>query len=492
MRRILCLFLAFCGLMAVLSVPSAAAGKATEVSADAEAVAKSAGQKWALKSLSNGKYVSVEMEDSGKYEWRLRARADSAGAGERFTLHTNHAARTMGLRSASTGFFATAEFSDADDRKGMLRARGGTLGSWQQFQPDFTKLSDGAYQVTFKSVATGHEREYVDVGDDGTLAARSSAPGQRAQFALVPVRGTANDSPPAPRSAPAGALNVMTWNVCANNTNCHWTNRLAGYKELNSQIKGRLKDPQGGGLPDVVLFQEFCEKHAKRVEEMLEESTGRGWNVRFAPIHRREGGPLIQTQCKMAGPEGGKLDRGAYGVALAVPDDNVWYQRFDFTSPSDKEQRTALCAALPSRAVMACTGHLSAGKGYDDEDGSVRRTQAVELRKLADGWAARGYRPVFGGDMNLVPPYPEADVDKGGPSDALNPVYDRYLECDQKSPDAPRTGAPTANGSGGVPTRKLDYLFGPNSASFSRCSVSATSGLSDHWTLYGTLSLPAT
>ncbi|MFE5244599.1 MULTISPECIES: endonuclease/exonuclease/phosphatase family protein [unclassified Streptomyces] len=471
---------------------------ATEVSADAEAVAKSAGQKWALKSARNGKYVSVEINATGKYEWKLNARSDTVGSWERFTLHTNHAATTISLRSEATGYFLTPEFDDADERNGMLRARGGNLDTWQQFKPTYLSgAPEGSQMVLLQSVATAYTDRYVTATDDGTLRSLSVVPGEPQKFILEPV-GSGAALPTAAAAPDTDAVDVMTWNVCANNNdNCGWTSDRAGYVELNDQIRARLRSPVTGAYPDVIFFQEFCEKHAKRVEEMLESETGRGWDVRFAPIHQRYNGPLLQKQCAM-GPAPDHLDRGAYGVALAVPDENVWYQRHDLTSPTDKgshvEQRTALCAALPSRAVIACTAHLSAGLGYEDGDGKARTQQALELRDLADTplWQAKGYRTVFGGDLNLVPPVPEATPAQGGPSEALKPLYERYVECAMPTADAPWTGPPTANAVDGKPTRKIDYIFAPRSAGqFSSCGVSATAGKSDHWTLYGSVRLPA-
>lgn len=499
MRRLmhvfLHVFLALCGLTAGLGVQPMTPAFATDVSGDAGAIAKSAGQKWALKSLANGKYVSVEMNDRGAYRWRMRARSDTVGSWERFTLHTDHTAKTISIRSEVTGYFATAEFTDARGRNGMLRAGGGNLGSRQQFEPSWSNPPAGApagsYEVTFKSVADGYTDQYWTAGGDGTLRATASSPGTWGRFVLEPVPG-GTALPPAGSTA-ARSLNVMTWNVCADhNTNCGWSADRAGYAELNEQIRTRLADPVGHQTPDVIFFQEFCEKHAKRVEEMLEQATQRGWDVRFAPIHSRLNGPLLQKQCA-TGPAPDNRDRGAFGVAIAAPDENTFYERHDFTSPPDKEQRTALCAAIPSRAVMACTAHLSAGKGYDDDTGEWRTKQAAELRKPAAEWKTKGYRPVFGGDLNVVPPVPEASVDEGGPSTALTSVYDRYLECGQLGdPDATRSGAPTANADArGEPTQKIDYIFAPKTARFTRCGVSATPGKSDHWTLYGTVSLPA-
>ncbi|MEU5088940.1 endonuclease/exonuclease/phosphatase family protein [Streptomyces sp. NPDC021356] len=498
MRRLAGVLTSVIALVTALVLAGAGIAAATDVSADAVWVEKSAGQKWALRA-PNGKYVRVEMNDTGQYEWRLRAVSTEVKSWERFTIHTNHPGQNItSLRSEVTGFFTTPELGDAGDRQGMLRARGGNLGSWQQFETAFSPAGPdekaGSHWVTFKTVADGYAQRYVDIDADGTLRATSDTP---VKFLLEPVYSSRDPGQGAPPQVPQGPvagtrLDVMTWNVCGNNNDrCGWSDDRAGAVELTDAIKARLK--VNGEYPDAIFFQEFCEKHAKPVERMLESETGRSWDVRFAPIHNRVDGVDVQKQCAM-GPAPDRLDRGAYGVAIAVPDENTFYQRYDFSSPSDKEQRSALCATIPSRTVVVCTGHLSAGPPYDDltEDGSWRIKQGQELRKLADQWEDWGYRPVFGGDMNVVPPALGAGVPEGGPSSALVPVYDHYLECSQgDDPTKPRAGEFTANGSGGRPTRKLDYLFAPLNANFVDCQVSATSGKSDHWSLHGLVSLPA-
>lgn len=477
--------------------------------------------------MANGKYVSVGMKETvTEYEWSLRARGEAPNGWERFTLHTNHAAKTIGMRFEATGFFASSEFDDAAPRTGMLRARGIRLGQWQQFYPEY--LSDtppagspagsrivalGARKADPDSVAPAEDKvlKYVsaDVSESGQglLRSRAAQIGAWEKFILEPVANDegaadAHEQPPTAGAAPVSELNVMTWNLCANNKTCtDWSGGLAGHEELTSEIQARLRNPHPDNrkLPDVIFFQEFCEKHSKRVELMLEKpvaegGTGTEWDVRFAPIHQQLGGPLVQKQCSITDMHGNPVaDRGAYGVAIAVPASNVWYKRHDLPSP-DYEKRTAICAVLPAQSVAACSAHFSSGYASDDPHGTKRTEQAQQILKINEEYEAKGYRVVFGGDFNLVPPYPSADVNNGGPSVALNDVYDAYQECGQSgNPQALRTGRPTANKSAvtGEPTRKLDYIFSPKNAPITDCTVSVTSGKSDHWTLYGKVSLPA-
>ncbi|MFI1017213.1 endonuclease/exonuclease/phosphatase family protein [Streptomyces sp. NPDC020965] len=510
MRRFLSALTAVCALIAGLTVLSAPAARATAT----DGIASSAGQKWALKSLAPNtlKYVSIAADG------RMAAVSAQVGPAETFTLHTNQKAGTIGLRSDLRELFATAEFGYTTDN-GAMRVRGTSLGQWQQFVPTYSAAPagsrPGSFTVTLRSAAVDHATKYISVnaaaGGDGRLRARvvTVPVGSWERFLLEPL--AAPGAPPAADSPVAAAdLRTMTWNVCANNTKCGWDPQglvhkgLAGETELVAEIQGRLRHSPSDELPDVVFLQEFCEKHAAPVERMLEQATGRGWSVRFAPINQRmidavgaPSGPLVQKQCAMIGPE--KQDRGAYGVALAVPAENVWYQRYDLVSPlptvgkEELEQRTALCAALPARALQVCSTHFSAGD--DDAQGSVRTQQALDLMAHMNK-AGPGYRTVFGGDLNLVPPHPSADVGNGGPSTALIPVYDAYRECEQlNNPNALRAGRATANFTATPPKlptpMKLDYLFGPSNADFRDCQVSASTGKSDHATLYGTVALPA-
>ncbi|MFI6524091.1 endonuclease/exonuclease/phosphatase family protein [Streptomyces uncialis] len=518
MHRFLRSLAALCAAMVGFQMFLAPPASATEVSEDAAAIAKSAGQKWALKSLANGMYVSVGLNDAGAQEWRMRAMTGTApGSWERFTLHTNHAAKTVGFRSEITGFFATAEFSDPGDQKGKLRARGVRLGHWQQFTPGYTAEAPpagspaGSVVLTLRAsekaaddpTATPEQRalKYVsanaDPGGDGLLRARADSAGSWEKFVLEPVVGAISADPPTAGAAPASGLDVMSWNMCANNKNCtKWSGGLAGYEELNTELKGRLANSASGHLPDVVFLQEFCEKHAKRVELMLEQpvtqgGTGVQWDVRFAPLHHRTNGPLIQKQCQITDTGGNTVaDRGSYGVAIAVPEENVWYERHDLPSPDGKEQRTAICAAVPSRAVMACNAHFSSGGGdnSDDQSGAARTKQAAALLGIVGQYEQKGYRVVFGGDLNSVP---TDSMSSDTPKDILTQTYTRYRECDEGYWAArPFDGRATKP----FDTRsiKIDYIFAPDSAPIDACMVTPDAGKSDHYPIHGRVNLPAT
>ncbi|MCN9243724.1 endonuclease/exonuclease/phosphatase family protein [Streptomyces sp. RY43-2] len=509
-RRLLSVF--FSGLLLAmgLSLLPAAPAQAATVSADAENVAKSAGERYALRSEANGLYVSVDPDNNG----RMTANASTVGSKERFTLHTNHAGKNIALRSEATGFFATSELGATDNYKGMMQARGGSIGTWQQFTVE-SRESDGPMQIALKSVVSDNEKyisvEHASEGDDkDMLRARASSVGSWERFTLLRLgqAGTGGGAP-TPAAAPASDLNVMTWNVCANNNPNCWDENLAGKDQVSAEIAARLPQPGSDHeiLPDVIFFQEFCEKHAKPVEQALEARTGREWDVRFAPTQYSLGqlgesilgqyGVMAQKECAKA--DG--LDRGSFGVALAVPAANTYYKGYTLQSPvsfiwkgedTKAEQRPALCADLPERAVQVCTSHFSAGEGLDDPDGVYRKKQAAEFTGITE-LAPAGYHTVFGGDLNSVPPDSGWGGSDGKNSGVLSTMYASYRECAQLGDlNAARKGPATANaGDDGKATMKIDYIFAQRNAPFRSCAVSSTHGSSDHWTLYGTVALPA-
>ncbi|MFE7467353.1 hypothetical protein ACFU6R_25065, partial [Streptomyces sp. NPDC057499] len=118
-------------------------------------------------------------------------------------------------------------------------------------------------------------------------------------------------------------------------------------------------------------------------------------------------------------------------MAIAVPDENAWYQAYDLPLPATyvnkdratrkAEQRSAVCATVPSRAAMFCAAHFSTGD-----------------------------------DLNVSPP--------ACGHDTLTTMHDRYQECAERGGvyDGPDT-------KGG---EKIDYIFSPYS--FSACISRST------------------
>ncbi|MEV1041788.1 MULTISPECIES: endonuclease/exonuclease/phosphatase family protein [unclassified Streptomyces] len=480
-RRVVSWIAAFAAIsgVALTFAPAASA-------ADTEAIAKSAGQKWALKSEATGKYVSTEIKD-GDNQWaKLRARSDTTGAWERFTLHTDDEGRTVSLRFEASGYFASTEIEDGGAHDGMLRARGAKIGGWERFT--LGSLGDGKYTLKGQTEGLYVSAEKDATGNDyGLLRARSGSVGSWERFTLVkagaagiPADTTDAGSAVPPLAGPAAAstARVMSWNVCGNINTVSPCNggRPIGKDALTAGLKDRLA--KAASYPDVIFLQEICEKHAKPVELALEEGPYQ-WDVRFAPINYDVDGTGLKAQKECMDADG--YDRGAYGVAIAVPDENAWYQAYDLPSPATyvnkdgvprkAEQRTAVCASVPSRAAMFCAAHFSTGgKGWDDPERTWQKKQAATLMEKAD---QRGYRPVFGGDLNVSPPARGLDV--------LTPVYDRYQECAEQN--GVYDGPNTKDG------EKIDYIFSP--FQFSACSVETYVGLSDHFSIHGSVPLPA-
>ncbi|MFC5827006.1 endonuclease/exonuclease/phosphatase family protein [Nonomuraea insulae] len=426
---------------------------ATQAQAADAATAKSAGRKYALLSEATGKYVTAELGLSGDQYGKLRATADRVSSGETFTLHTDTDGKTTALRQESNGRYVSAEFHDAGTHEGMLRARqDGSIGAWERF----TLVPAGQGRYALKYTYDGQTR-YVSAeadfsgADEGLLRARATAVGAWERFTLRELPYTATTSPAAPR---ARDVRVMSWNLCANNGDCPMYAKTES--EFTIAVTSAAKT---AGAPQVIFFQEFCEKLARPLELALEAQPGSGgWDVRFAPIQHQGSALPAQKTCAK--------NRGAYGVAVAVPEENTWYEAVELPSPPGKEQRTALCATIESWAVIACSAHFSTGgPTYDDPD---RTYQVRQAQTMIDALAARtGFRPIFGGDLNVTPDLP-----------VLKALYSGYRECDQG------TNRPTKDG------MKLDYLFAPTDASWT-CQVMSSTGPSDHRAIWGTVHLPA-
>ncbi|MFF0427213.1 hypothetical protein ACFYUJ_22705 [Streptomyces sp. NPDC004520] len=466
---------------------------------EARPVPVTASDKYALRSVgAGGLYVSVEVSTTGSGEAMLRARKAAAtledlGSWEKFTLHTDDKGFSTTLRSEANGNYVTTERGYTGTYQNLLRARGATVGDWEKIQLE--KQTDGTYAL---KAATNDGYKYVtaevqDPGNDaGLLRARGDSVGSWQKFQLVHL-GEENASDaggrPAPASpAPAADFRVMSWNVCANNNSACGNHRVEG-PSLGAQITDRMGTTAEARQYRAVFLQEMCESHAKTIETWLESKTGTGWDVRFAPITYTVDKSSVKAAktCDNAGSAGsGWKDRGSYGIGLAVPDANVWYTSYDLPSPQNRtigtdwvrmEQRTAICAVLPAQALQFCTAHFSAGLSTDDADGSKRGEQAAKLQEIVHAYTPPGYRTVYGGDLNSVPP-DSASPDV--PKDVVASAYAADEECDEGlSAARPRDGRATKP----LATRsiKIDYLFGPSAGTVVSCDVTADAGESDHY-----------
>ncbi|MFD8674901.1 hypothetical protein ACFV1A_17635 [Streptomyces seoulensis] len=464
---------------------------AVQAQAASRPVPVTAGDKYALKSVGgNGLYVSAQVTSGGDREGMLRARksvssTDELGSWEKFTLHTDDKGWTTTLRSEANGNYVSTERDDTGTHANLLRARGTTVGEWEKLHLE--QQSDGTYAL---KAWTNDGYKYVtaemqDPGDDnGLLRARADSVGSWQKFQLV-FLGEENASDdggrPSPASpAPAADFQVMTWNVCANN-NDGCQNYGVGGASLGSQVAARLGSDAQARQYRAVFLQELCEAHAKEIEKALETKTGTGWDVRFAPIKYTVDGSSVNAAKTCAG----STDRGAYGIALAVPDSNVWYTSYDLPSPQNQtigdkwvrmEQRTALCAVLPGDALQFCTAHFSSGGAEEDPAGGKRREQGALLQDIVHSYTPAGYRTVYGGDFNSVPP---DSTSPDTPHDVVTSAYAADKECDEGETARVRDGKVTKPLDGR--SIKIDYLFGPSSATISACDVTPDVGQSDHY-----------
>ncbi|WP_326784199.1 endonuclease/exonuclease/phosphatase family protein [Streptomyces sp. NBC_00151] len=474
---------------------------AVQAHAEARPVPVTAGDKYALKSVGAGDlYVSAEVVNSGDEEGMLRARKfasspDALGSWEKFTLHTHDKGWTATLRSEANGNYVTTERNDTGSHQNLLRARSTNVGEWEELHLE--RQTDGTYAL---KAWTNDGYKYVtaemqDAGtDNGLLRARADSVGSWQKFELV-FLGEENASDeggrPSPASpAPAADFHVMSWNVCANNnTGC--LNNGVGGADLGSQIADRLGSKEEAKEYRAVFLQELCESHAKAIEEALETKTGTGWDVRFAPIKYTIDGSSSKAAKTCNKTKTGSEDRGAYGIALAVPDSNVWYTSYDLPSPQNQtivnkegeekwvrmEQRTALCAVLPAQALQFCAVHFSSGGSEEDPKGTKRIEQAALLQDIVHSYTPAGYRTVYGGDFNSVP---SDSASSDTPKTVMDSAYAADKECDEgRWSTRPRDGRATKP----LDDRniKIDYLFGPSSVTISACDVTTDAGQSDHY-----------
>jgi len=86
-----------------------------------------------LKSLANNRYVSVEMNYTGKYKYMLRARSTSVGPWERFKLYPTTSYWMDAFKGASN-FFVSTEVGSSGSDKHMLRARSSSMGEWEIYR----------------------------------------------------------------------------------------------------------------------------------------------------------------------------------------------------------------------------------------------------------------------------------------------------------------------------------------------------------------------
>ncbi|KUH37198.1 hypothetical protein ATE80_19385 [Streptomyces kanasensis] len=466
----------------VAPAASSAADTAVPASsaADTAVPASSAGQRWALK--VNGHYVTVSAGPDGDTKLRANPRATTARGWELFTLHTDYVedvkkyGTTVSFRSEATGGYVTTESAAGGS---ALRARGTTTGSWERFR--LKPLAGGTFGLL------AHNDRYVaaELGsypDHGLLRARTSVShpdelGSWERFTLEKVgpQGAHSANMPAPTTRAPKARDVVSWNICANsNPSLECALRYARPAIVADRVSAALHAAMGSRRPDAVFFQEICEKSAEPLELKLE-----GWagplHVRFMPTYYQVAtatdGTVVQAQ-KNCSDGTDSADRGAFGIALAVPEGNTWYQGTVLPSPTGTEQRPMLCAVVPAEGSAYCNAHFSTGRHIDsngdpqgddiDPEHPFRPLQAATMRENVDAFTAGGYAVYHGGDLNTT----TRDVVH------LSSLYTGRQECGQPTPTSPRAGEATAGGS------KIDYLFGPQGASYA-CRV-VDGGLSDH------------
>ncbi|WP_234359129.1 endonuclease/exonuclease/phosphatase family protein [Plantactinospora sp. BC1] len=276
-------------------------------------------------------------------------------------------------------------------------------------------------------------------------------------------------------AVPARTVKIMTWNACGNNSACKY------YEDPNGLIGTIRWHMRNHGTPmDAAIVQEVCSSFAKPLEYQLEEHYGYGWDVRFAPIKLKQSADPATSPDKQC-----VRGRGDYGIMLAVPDENTWWEARYLPSADGAEWRVAICATVESWWVKLCNAHFS----YNGDDASYAfRTQQVAAYQ-AYVWPSR-FRVIFGGDLNLQPP---ANVSY--PGGGVLPLYDSFVECAQAGTGSPRTGPGTYYTStphDNANTIKIDYLFTNAGLPHTCGRPGSPVESSDHLPIWMTVDLPAT
>jgi hypothetical protein len=155
-----------------------------------------------LRSAANGRYVSVEEQYGGAYRGLLRARADALGPWESFRSQalspTCSAPAPSGwlcmgsiaLRSNQSGRYVSVELGETGATHAVLRARAAQIGPWERFDRLY-ELASGSTGVMFalRSEANGR---FVSVELDysgsfaAVLRARATQIGAWEKFRSLP------------------------------------------------------------------------------------------------------------------------------------------------------------------------------------------------------------------------------------------------------------------------------------------------------------------
>ncbi|MFJ7201743.1 MULTISPECIES: hypothetical protein [unclassified Streptomyces] len=226
--------------------------------------------------------------------------------------------------------------------------------------------------------------------------------------------------PPLAGSALSTTARVMSWNICGNINLVSPCNggKPIGKDALIAGLKERLA--KAASYPDAI-----CLREARQAVDPVLEGGSCQWDVRFAPINYVIDGTGLKAQKQCMDADG--YGRGAYGVAVSVPDEGTWCQGYELPSSAvyvnkggatrKAEQRTAVCATVPSQAAMYCAAHSSTGSKVCDDPGRLAQEACGDahgegrparlpagLRRRPDPWARRpeprcadaGVRPVPG------------------------------------------------------------------------------------------------
>ncbi|RKI19257.1 endonuclease/exonuclease/phosphatase family protein [Corallococcus sp. AB030] len=189
----------------------------------------------------------------------------------------------------------------------------------------------------------------------------------------------------------------------------------------------------GANQPDVVALQEVCQTQASA---FWNANHPRGYWAAFYP-----------TKYKAAcGGVGGALN---HGNLIAVRTEYGPSVQYNLDLPGNSGHgMICIDFTKQGRAFRACSTHLIAGSGPDD---NTRLAQANTIRSWATSWMNSGYRVIVGGDFNAAPSSPVIQT--------LNHLGngDPFIDADFKAPrETKRQYSPACNQPW---NSKLDYVF---------------------------------
>lgn len=255
----------------------------------------------------------------------------------------------------------------------------------------------------------------------------------------------ATDPPPGKPESQEGAYTIGQFNMAGGTTE-HGAKGHVAPDALAADVQDRE--------PAFVSLQETCRDWTERLEERLP-----GYTVLFSPVDNLARNPGSPARCHHPTD---------FGNGLVLRDD-VGFDEDDpdvhrLGSTSGDEYREMVCVRSQSRKAVACSAHLTPGRG--EYLASRKRETAKVRRVLASEYP--GHSVLLGGDINDLPlsgvlgglyHRDYGGGARGGLKEAASPCGDevgrehRTAQVPRDRYEPCRSGEPTHS------KGKIDYLF---------------------------------